>query len=101
MNAIPRILTTALALTCHALSAAEFHVAPIGNDANPGTKDKPFATLVRARDAIRTLKQGGPLPEPVTVQIRGGAYFLANTLVFGPEDSGTEQAPITPKAAVD
>ena len=34
--------------------AAEFHVATNGSDANPGTKEKPFATLVRrARDAMR------------------------------------------------
>jgi hypothetical protein len=29
----------------------QFHVAPTGNDANPGTAARPFATLERARDA--------------------------------------------------
>ena len=41
------------------LQAAEFHVAPGGNDANPGTKAKPFATLERARDASRTALKAG------------------------------------------
>ena len=34
---------------------ADFHVSPTGKDANPGTKQEPFATLLRARDAVRQL----------------------------------------------
>src|SRR2546427_10923514 len=34
------------------VSAADFYVASNGNDSNPGTQPKPFATLERARDAI-------------------------------------------------
>ena len=41
--------------------AVEFHVAPSGNDDNPGTQDAPLATLEGARDAIRALKAQGPL----------------------------------------
>jgi len=33
--------------------AAGSHVATNGNDANPGTKAKSFATLERPRDAVR------------------------------------------------
>ena len=61
---------------------ATFYVAPNGNDnwtgkqANPNeTKiDGPFATLERARNAIRELKdqQGATLNQPVTVLIKGG-----------------------------
>jgi hypothetical protein len=41
--------------------AAEFHVALNGKDANRGTRAAPFASLERARAAIRSLKQsGGP-----------------------------------------
>ena len=32
-----------------ALSAATLHVAPNGNDANPGTESQPFATIEKAR----------------------------------------------------
>jgi hypothetical protein len=38
---------------------ATFYVASDGSDANPGTKDRPFASLTRARDAIREIKRGG------------------------------------------
>ncbi|MBQ7814910.1 MAG: hypothetical protein IJ387_10520, partial [Thermoguttaceae bacterium] len=31
----------------------EFFVSPNGNDANAGTENAPFATLERARDAVR------------------------------------------------
>jgi len=77
---------------------ADFFVAPDGSDAGPGTKEKPFATLSRARDAVRELKKGG-LDRDLTVLVRGGAYWLKEPLAFGPEDSGTEKFSITYAAA--
>jgi parallel beta-helix repeat protein len=81
------------------------YVAPNGNDAWSGTAaeptggDGPFASIARARDAIRQWKAAhGGLPAPVTVRIRGGKYFLAETLRFTPEDSGTLQSPIAYEA---
>ncbi len=72
----------------------EIYVSPTGDDKNPGTKDKPLATITAARDAVRVLAADG-LKGPVTVFITGGTYELAEPLVFGPEDSGTEQHAIT------
>ena len=51
-----------ISISVSVLPGAEFFVAPHGNDANPGTKEQPLATLQRARDAIRELKKAGPLP---------------------------------------
>src|SRR5262249_6570422 len=65
-----------------------------GSDENPGTAARPFATLARARDAVRKLKADGPPTAAVTVLIRGGTYPLKDTLVFGPEDSGTQEYPV-------
>ncbi|NQT52796.1 right-handed parallel beta-helix repeat-containing protein [bacterium] len=74
----------------------EFFVAPDGSDRAAGkTPDRPFATLARARDAVRKLKAGGQLKGPVTVRLRGGDYPITEPVVFGPEDSGTAAAPIT------
>ena len=70
--------------------AADFYVAPGGRDSNPGTAGEPFATLVRARDAVRQKVAAG-LDRDVLVRIRGGVYRQAETLVFGPEDSGTAE----------
>ena len=85
-----------------------FYVAPNGNDGWSGKWEKPnwtktdgpFATLHRARDAIRELKnqQGGILKQSVIVFLRGGTYFLSEPLIFTPEDSGTADFPITYRA---
>jgi hypothetical protein len=74
--------------------AANFYVALSGGDANAGTKAKPFATLERARDEVRKLKQRGPLTTAVTVSVRGGIYRLRQTLQLTDADSGTAQFPV-------
>ena len=74
---------------------AQFYVATDGKDLNPGTKAKPFATLRRARNAVRALKKAGKLPKGgVTVWIRGGMYPVRTAFELTAEDSGTKTAPI-------
>ena len=79
-------------LAAHAAPAAEFVVAPDGADTNPGTKARPFASIARARDAVRASGKAGR--EPVTVFLRGGTYYLDSTLVFTSADSGSATAPV-------
>lgn len=75
--------------------AAEFHISPTGNDANSGTRPKPFATLERARAAVRDLKNKAPKPQRgVTVWLHGGDYFRTNALELTSADSGTPDSPI-------
>jgi parallel beta-helix repeat protein len=62
---------------------------------NAAKTDGPFATLERARNAIRSTRSGTALRTPVGVYVRGGVYALSAPLVFLPEDSGTPEAPIT------
>jgi len=69
------------------------YVAPDGDDSNPGTEAKPFATLGHAKDAVRSFKKN--VPKPITVFVREGTYYLSEPLVFTPEDSGIELQPIT------
>jgi hypothetical protein len=83
-----------------AADSAAFYVAVDGDDSNPGTKDKPFATLARARDAVRGLRKAKP-DEDITVLIRGGTYQVTKTIVFGLEDSGSENQTITYAAYPD
>jgi hypothetical protein len=85
---IPAILIFTLAPVVH---AADFHVAPNGNDANPGTAEKPFATLEKARDARRG--QGGG-----TVWLDAGTYSQDKMFLLGTEDSGTPDAPVVYRA---
>ncbi len=63
-----------------------YFVSPQGDDVNPGTLDKPFATLQHAQQAARQ-KRGN-------VCLRGGTYYLPDTLVFTAQDSGTKDAPV-------
>lgn len=76
-------------------TSVAFYVAPNGSDTNPGTIFRPFASMERARDAIRELKKSSAQQAPVTVYLRGGVYRVEKTIDFLPEDSGTESAPIT------
>ena len=62
---------------------------------NAGRTDGPFGSLERARNAIREMKAKEDLKEPVTVMVRGGEYYLQETLVLGGEDSGTLDCPVT------
>ncbi|MAE68011.1 MAG: hypothetical protein CMJ18_27485 [Phycisphaeraceae bacterium] len=69
---------------------ATFFVAKDGSDAwsgrlaapNAGKTDGPFATLVRARNAIRKMRAGEDLDAPVTVMVRGGRYYLERPLAL-------------------
>ena len=56
--------------------------------------DGPFATLARARDAVRALKRHGDKKE-ILVLIRGGVYRLEETVVFSLEDSAPAGGTIT------
>jgi len=80
-----------------------FYVSTRGNDEWSGAlsepnaegTDGPFATIRRARDALRALRAGDEADRPALVLLRGGTYFLDEPLVLGPEDSGTQLAPVT------
>ena len=79
--------------------AVTLFIAADGKDANPGTQQRPFGTLQRAREEIRKLKQHGGLPGGgIAVQVGGGQYKIAGTFTLGAEDSGTETAPIVYRA---
>jgi hypothetical protein len=59
----------------------------------------PFATIARARDAVRALRKARKPDQAIQVVLRGGTYHLDTTLELGPEDSGAEKAPVIYAAA--
>jgi hypothetical protein len=85
-----------VALSLEAAAAAKFCVAPTGSDSNPGTKERPFASIRRAQEAAA--------PGDI-VYIRGGTYrmkesdiarrdsFLASIIHL--DKSGTRGKPIS------
>jgi hypothetical protein len=91
----------ATGLCCAAEPTADFYVSPNGSDMWSGTlsdpngqqMDGPFATLERARDAVR--ESGKHRSGDVVVLIRGGTHRLTETVVFGPQDAPRGDATIT------
>src|SRR6266511_790679 len=93
------VLPRVVLLFCFAASAvtatADLFVSPTGSDANPGSRAKPFATLERARDAVRELQRAGKLHKAgLTVWLRGGDFLRTNALELTAADSGTPNGPV-------
>ena len=74
--------------------AAEFFVSPRGDDAWPGTKDRPFRTLEVARDAVRRSDRN----EKTVVWLRAGVYEREAPFELTAEDSGRDGKPVTYRA---
>jgi len=81
------------------------YVSPQGDDAWSGRLPRaegqhgPFATLRRARDEVRRLRQAGELPAGgVVVEFAGGRYELDEPVEFTEADSGSPGAPVVYRA---
>ncbi|MEE4188355.1 MAG: hypothetical protein V2I76_07900, partial [Roseobacter sp.] len=74
------------------------HVAPAGDDAADGSRAKPVASLIGARDTVRRLRAAGQAG-PVRVLVADGTYRVAEPLVLTPEDGGSAEAPVRYEAA--
>ena len=103
MKQLAQFLTAiALALACHVATAADLYVSPEGNDAWSGTLAKPNAA--RTDGPLASPAGAGRDPqaqsrravaEPIRVRIQSGEYAIGEPVVFEPQDSGTQQCPIT------
>jgi hypothetical protein len=84
-----QIITTPVLLTPakNGDPIAEFYISPTGKDTNPGTITAPFATIMHARDVIRTINKN--MQGPINVFLRGGLYEESETIVFSESDSGS------------
>src|SRR6187551_2018838 len=71
-----------------------FYVASSGKDSNPGSIEKPFASLEKARKEVRKILSKEKSIS-VTVYLRGGNYFIKNSVVFDSLDSGTGDNAVT------
>ena len=100
------LLVLILTLLSSAVQGETFFVATTGNDSwsgempVPSGQNGPFATLTRARAEARKLIHSG-LTEAVNVMVRGGTYYLDETLVLDSRDSGTRGHRITWSAYED
>jgi hypothetical protein len=72
----------------------QIFVAPTGDDANPGTADKPVKTPAKARDLVRAAT-ATKRPDHAVVVLRGGTYFLDQPLSLGAQDGGDATHAVT------
>jgi hypothetical protein len=73
-------------------------VAADGDDANPGTLERPLRTLEAARDRARTQRQGD---RATTIYLRGGTHVRTAGFTLADADSGTAAAPLRLRAWAD
>lgn len=72
-----------------------FYVSVHGDDRNPGTETRPFASPARAQQVVRQVNR----TQPIRIWLGEGTYYLDSPLKFEPPDSGTPQAPVIWAAA--
>jgi hypothetical protein len=97
---MPFRLLLLLTLLAPAVSAVEFHIATNGRDTDAGTQAKPFATIERARDAVRHLVRTKGMPSGgVVIQFHAGDYIRTNAIELTVTDSGSATMPIIWQAA--
>ncbi len=91
---IPLLAALALLVVGPAFAAeVVVYVAPTGDDAGDGSRAKPMASLIGARDVVRRLRAAGRTG-PVRVVVADGTYRVTEPLVLTPEDGGSAEAPI-------
>ncbi|MDY3929922.1 MAG: stalk domain-containing protein [Clostridia bacterium] len=93
------LLTCALTLCCpdvmcEADETLTYYVSPSGNDNNRGTIESPFKSLDRAKLAARDNKECA-----VDIVMKGGTYYLNNSIVFNADDTRSDDAPLKVSAA--
>lgn len=72
---------------------AVFHVAPSGDDANPGTPERPLRSVARAIERARGIG-------PATIWLAPGEYYVEDGLELGAEHGGTAEAPLEIRSTV-
>ncbi|MDB4584292.1 right-handed parallel beta-helix repeat-containing protein, partial [Draconibacterium sp.] len=73
----------------------DIYVSPNGSDRASGTKDKPIQSFQKANELV-SAESGKRV---VNVIFEDGIYYLPQTIVFTPENSGSERYPISFRAA--
>lgn len=92
-------LITTLIISCHGGALAQkIYISPTGNDANPGTADKPLVSLAVARDRAREYRKLNQSVKPFEIIALPGEYFMLQPLSLTESDAGTTVSPLVFKA---
>jgi hypothetical protein len=80
------------------VSAQKIYISPAGNDTNPGTLERPLASLTAASQKAKNYRSDNILKQPVEIIALAGDYFMSQPLLLSADDSGTKDAPLIIKA---
>lgn len=69
-------------------------MSPDGSDGGDGSRAAPFATIERARDAVRKERRSGNIRD-FSIKLMGGSYTLSQSLEFTQEDSSEHGSRLT------
>lgn len=94
------ILNSSAVMFSQKQNTADFYISTLGSDEwsgklpepNKDGTDGPFATLGKAKLAVRELKK--TKSDSINVYIRGGLYNFDNTVIFDLNDSGNDSVTI-------
>jgi hypothetical protein len=93
------LLLFATFLSCYYTAYSQkIYLSPSGNDSNPGTIDKPLATLNRAIYNAGLMKKTGQGEGPAEIIVLQGSYFMLQPLTMTSNDSRTTEAPLIIRA---
>lgn len=93
-----RLMIVIFSLFQNPIFAQKIYLSPVGNDTNPGTIEKPLATLTAARDKAREFRKSTQISQPVEVIALEGEYFMFRPLELSVPDGGTIASPVIFKA---
>lgn len=81
----------------------EIWLSPTGSDRNPGTKDKPMATLSMSVRKARELRRSNTagIEEGIHIILKEGLYQQYEPVYIRTEDSGTETSPTVIRSATN
>lgn len=68
-------------------TSLDVYVSPQGSDSASGSQNAPLKTIQAAQAKVRQVRAGAT--GDIHVYLRGGTYYLDQTLVFGASDSNT------------
>ncbi len=90
-----------LLLLLPSVCVAQIHVSLSGSDNNPGTKERPFATVHRALRQARELRRlrDTAAAKDIEILVGPGRYAFDEPLFIRPEDSGTPSSRTVIRAA--
>jgi hypothetical protein len=81
------VLSQGLFSQAHAAGNSYYYISPSGSDSYDGRLARPFKTIQKARDVIRTVNKN--MTGDIVVILKNGTHTLSQPLALSPEDSGS------------